>query len=417
MGSQKFLVPSLAWYGQKELRLDFPEDWKISFLPMKGYSMRPLTDAEIKMALEHPIGTRRLAKLAQGKREVAIVVDDMTRATKAYQIIPHLLDELKTAGIPDEHIRFIIAAGLHAAWYRDDFAKKIGEEFVERYPVYNHNPFGNYEKVGITTRGIAVEVNAEYLSCDLRIGIGSVVPHGDAGFGGGAKIILPGISSYYSAYHMHLSSQEHHAEMEGAGPHWGSLKGNRIREDIDEAGKIAGMNMKIDVLLNGFGDTAKVFAGDLQQEFTSAIACARQHYFTPDMPDSFDVLIANTYAKANEASLALSNWKHRMKKESVMVIIAQAPEGQVTHYLFGKFGKRQSAPCYASEKTGFKKLIIFSEYKTPDPLLPIAESEEIWLKNWDDVVNELKSMFDHAPTVALLPNSEIQCDEQTMMQQ
>lgn len=416
MSVKRLDVPTLAWFGQKKLELEFPESWNVSFLPMIGYEKPKVSDEEIKMALREPIGSRSLAKIAEGKKEVAIVIDDMTRPTKAYQVLPYVLQELRSAGISDDHIRFIMGGGLHGAWYRYDFAKKIGEENVERYPVYNHNPFANCERVGETSWGTPVEINAEYNLCDLKIGIGVVVPHPMTGYGGGAKIILPGISSFETVYHNHVEvHSKNPCPTNDRRSFWGYFKGNVTRADIDEAGKIAGMDMKIDVLVNGFGDSSMVFAGDLQEEFLKAVEHAKNHYLTPSIPEDVDVIVANTYAKANEATLALSNWNHKMKKNGVMVIIAQAPEGQVTHYLYGKFGKKQVAPGNnIPSEIEFKKLIVFSEYKTPDPLLPITESKIVWVKTWKEVIEEIKSSFNYEPKVAVLPNAEIQCDEETL---
>ena len=413
MNTQKFEVPTLAWFNARKLELEFPKSWKVNFMPMKGYDKPLANDNEIKKALRAPIGTKPLEKLAEKKKEVVIVVDDMTRPTRAYQILPHLLQELKKAGISDDHIRFIMGQGTHGAWYRYDFAKKIGEANVDKYPVYNHSPFNNCVKVGKTSRGTPVEVNAEYYSCDLRIGIGVVVPHPMVGYGGGAKIILPGIASYDMIYHNHIIVHKQNPPMDS---YWGLLKGNVTRQDIDESGKIAGMDMKIDVLVNGFGDSAEVFAGHLQQEFVEAVKYARGHYVSPNIPEDVDVIVANTYAKANEATLALSNWKHSLKKKNgIMVIIAQAPEGQTTHYLYGKFGITQFAPGNSFPcDISFQKLIIFSEYKTPDPFLPFSRCNMLWLKTWKEVIEEIKSSLGYAPKVAVLPNSEIQCDEETL---
>lgn len=412
LDAKKFKVPTLAWFKGETLELEFPEKWKVSFLPMSGYSKPRVSDEKVRMALKEPIGTKPLARLAKDKKEAVIVIDDMTRPTKAYQILPHLLQELKSVGISDDHIRFIMGGGLHGAWYRYDFSKKIGEENVERYPVYNHNPFANCEKVGETKRGTPVEINAEYHSCDLKIGIGSVVPHPQTGYGGGAKMILPGVSSFDTVYHNHTIVHKQNPPMDS---YFGFFNDNVTRADIDEAGKIAHMDMKIDVLVNGVGDSTAVFAGDLQEEFLQIVGQARNHYLTPNIPEDVDVIVSNTYAKANEATLALTNWKHRMKKNGVMVIIAQAPEGQTTHYLYGKFGKKQVAPGgNQSSEIEFKKLIIFSEYKTPDPLLPIIGSEMIWINAWKEVIEEIKTSFEYEPKVALIPNAEIQCDEETM---
>jgi nickel-dependent lactate racemase len=407
----RFEVPELAWFGQKMVGLEFPENWPVKLLPMNGYYKTRISEEGIKKALREPIGSKPIAKLAEGKKEVVIVVDDMTRPTRAYQIIPFIFEELKKAGVSDDGIRFIMGGGTHGAWYRYDFAKKIGEDFVEKYPVYNHSPFNNCEKVGVTSRGTPVEIDAEYNSCDLKIGIGLVVPHPMVGYGGGAKIILPGIASYNMIYHNHCVVHMQNTPMD---TYMGFLEKNLTRADIDESGKIAGMDMKIDVLVNGLGENTDVFAGDLQEEFVEGVKHAKTHYLTPSVPDDLDVIVSNTYAKANEATIGLGTWKHRLKKKNgVMVVITQAPEGQTTHYLYGKFGKMQYAPgnnfpC----DVPFSKVIVFSEYKTPDPLLPFSKCETIWIKTWKEVVEELKSSFNYVPKVAVLPNADIQCPEE-----
>lgn len=82
-------------------------------------------------------------------------------------------------------------------------------------------------------------------------------------------MILPGISSFESVYHMH-QLQVTGPPVEGAGSNWGRVSGNITRDDIEEAGEISKMDMKIDVLVNGVGDSSNVFAGSLKQEFTQA---------------------------------------------------------------------------------------------------------------------------------------------------
>jgi len=76
-----------------------------------------------------------------------------------------------------------------------DFTKKLGADVMGRFPVYNHNPYENCTSVGPSPQGIPMQFNAEVMMCDLKIGIGSIVPHPMSGFGGGSKIILPGVAS------------------------------------------------------------------------------------------------------------------------------------------------------------------------------------------------------------------------------
>lgn len=85
--SNKVTVPILAWYGDEELELEFPESWDVTLCKMKSHSAPALTDVEIKKAFTNPIGTKTIQQLAKGKKEVAILFDDMSRPTPTAQLI------------------------------------------------------------------------------------------------------------------------------------------------------------------------------------------------------------------------------------------------------------------------------------------------------------------------------------------
>ncbi len=111
----------------------------------------------------------------------------MTRVTRVYGMVPFVLKELAKAGIPDSRIQFICATGSHTAWDRTLLEKKLGREVLARFPVYNHNPFNKCTYAGTTSYGTAVYANGEVMKCDLKIAIGSIVPHPGTGFGGGGN--------------------------------------------------------------------------------------------------------------------------------------------------------------------------------------------------------------------------------------
>ena len=71
--------------------------------------------------------------------------------------------------------------------YRTEFVRKLGEEIVENYEVHNHNLFFNHVFVGNTTHNVPVEINADVMSADYKIAIGTTMAHSYYGFSGGAK--------------------------------------------------------------------------------------------------------------------------------------------------------------------------------------------------------------------------------------
>ena len=149
-------LPQLAWYGNGELEIHFPPTWEVDICNMKGYRKRALSKTGFQKAFSKPIGTKPIRELARGKKEVAILFDDMTRPTRVAEIVPYVLEELRAAGVADEGIRFIAAVGAHGALNRLDFVKKLGEDVVCRFPVFNHNPYENCTLLGNTSRGTPI---------------------------------------------------------------------------------------------------------------------------------------------------------------------------------------------------------------------------------------------------------------------
>ncbi|RLG00385.1 MAG: hypothetical protein DRN49_03045 [Thaumarchaeota archaeon] len=406
-------VPEAAWADSRTRVLKFPKSWNIEVYPMKGYLAPALNREKILYSLRNPIHAKPLRKIAEGKREVAIIFDDNTRPTKVGEIAKIVIEELKSAGIKDDNIRFIAALGAHGAMNKADFLKKLGSEIADEYAVYNHNPFHGCEHLGETSQGTPIEVNGEYVSCDLRIGIGCIVPHPMMGFGGGAKILLPGIASMKAIEYNHANVGGY---VGGLTPHpstgWGRNIGNILREDCEEFARIAKIDFKIDVLINGFNDSIDIYSGDVVEEQRTGAEKGREIY-SSEIPADYDAIILNTSAKANEAALALSNWYPFISENAIVVVIANPPGGQVTHYAYGKFGKNIGGSIFNPGKPleKIKQLIWFSEHPEVDPLFPIARPGEIQrIKSWNEVIEEVSSLTGKRDIrVAVIPNADVQC--------
>jgi nickel-dependent lactate racemase len=405
-------LPQLAWHGMKMLELSLPESWQVDIRNMAGHDRPRLKPARMKTAVNVPIGMAPLREYARGKKEVVIIFDDMARVTRVAEIVPHVLAELAVAGIADNQIRFVAACGCHEAMDRLDFAKKLGEGVLRRFPVYNHNPFNDCVYAGTTTRGTRVCLNAEVMKCDLKIGIGSIVPHIMSGFGGGAKIVLPGVASYETAKALHSSAEatgENGFSKTVTG--MGVLENNPRRRDVDEAAAIAGLDMKIDAVVNGRGETAAIYAGAPRPAYAAALEDARRHYFTRPSRNA-DIVIANSYAKACEAISGLLIAFSSIKKTGGdVVLIANAPEGQVTHYLMGAFGDTIGGELYLrmNPPPHVNRVIVFSRFPEVSFKNFFEDTDKFVLaSDWDEVLKLLRASHGSRAKVAVYPNSDIQ---------
>ncbi len=405
-------LPQLNWYGTREIEFPAPDSWQIETLNMSGYNQPALSLEEICTAMQNPIGGVPLRKLAQGKQRVVIIFDDMSRVTRTELLSQAVLHELAAAGIEDSQIRFVCALGCHGALSRIDFVKKLGEDILARFPVYNHNPFGNYVTVGKTqTYGTEVEVNAEVMSCDLKIALGMVVPHPLSGYGGGGKIILPGVTSFNTTQHNHRRTHQDLVNLRGK-LGTGRFQENPMRIDIEEAAELAGLDFLVNVLVNYSGETTRVFAGPLKAAYAAAVEAATTHYLTPRVQDK-DIVIANAFTKANEAFIGVNIANTAVNREhgGDVVVVANAPEGQVLHYLLGPFGEGEYGPERQSPRVPdhVKRMIVYSEYPDLAGRGWYAASEKVvYVDKWGKVIELLQQDFPGTAKVGVYPNAEIQ---------
>lgn len=413
---KKITVPTQAWHGDVGLGLKFPGSWEVIPCNMKGHNAPALDEAGIRDALANPIGTETIRKIAESRSEAAIIIDDMTRPTRIADFIPLVLEELKAGGIKGENIRFVMALGAHGACTRADFVKKLGKSVLADYPVYNHNMFENCTLMGKTSSGTRVLINSEVAECDLKIGIGSIVPHVFTGFGGGAKILLPGVSSMETIVANHeplrhtLLQTPFGREMIGLGKY----KENIMRLDMVEAARLAGLDVVVNSLVNIDRENTALFVGDVEEAFLAGALQAETHYATQVIEDA-DVVVANCYGKGSEAMLALVICHPFFSTESPkdLVLLVCAPEGQVTHYIYGPFGKTTGARHFeplpaVADTPGVNRMIVFSPYgdKAGENWIRLKGSEVV--RTWDGVLDRLKQTNGDQSRVAVIPDATIQ---------
>jgi nickel-dependent lactate racemase len=409
---KKVIVPGLEPQGDKPLELLFPEKWDVTRCAMEGEGKPVLRDDEIKAVLENPVGAKPLSKLVEGHKEVVILFDDSTRPSKTFRVIPFVLEALEKEKIPEENIRFIMASGSHGPHGRLDFVRKLGEDIVDRYAVYNHNPYDNLMDLGKTSRGTPVKINAEVMGCDLKIAIGSIHFHRLMGFSGGSKIISPGVAGIETI-------QYNHGNVGGFGPGFkvhptcGYLKneGNVMRLDSEETARMAGLDFKVDMVNNVDRDPIAIFAGDFVQEQRLAAQRALKEHAT-EAPKEMDIVVANAYARGNEASLAMWAANTSVKEDGAIVLIPNAPDGDINHWIFGRHGKWLAGRLASSSGpprplARGRRIIIYSPYKDHGLRMGLPE-QRMWVKTWVEVVEELKNDYPGHAKVAVYPDATVQ---------
>ena len=341
-------VPSRLWYDNTERELTFPDRWDVTNLTSPGLDKPGLTPEQIKFKIENPIEGATLVELARNKKQAVIVFDDMTRPTPVKDVAQFVLDILHRAGMNRDQIRFLWSLGSHGAYDMINARKKLGEHIVENYALYNHDPFQNTVRVGRTPTGVEVWFNREFMTCDLKIGIGCITPHVHVGFGGGAKIIMPGVAGIetINQFHNQLFRDQ---SLTGLG----NFEKNIMRGECDAAGDLAGLNFKIDCLINRKGQITNLYSGPFRSTHTAGAEEGKEHYGIP-FSNGYDIVVCNSYAKASESAIALLLSLQTMKPgQGTAVLISDAPEGQVPHYVMRAWGLDYGGRHYNHRAPGF----------------------------------------------------------------
>ncbi|KRM23626.1 hypothetical protein FC90_GL000090 [Latilactobacillus graminis DSM 20719] len=228
----------------------------------------------VEESLAHPIGSESLTTLAKGKKNIVIISSDHTRPVPSHIITPILLKHLKAVA-PDARIRILIATGFHRPSTHAELVAKYGAEIVANEEIVMHFSEKDEDmvKIGKLPSGGDLIINKVAAEADLLISEGFIESHFFAGFSGGRKSVLPGISSYKTIMANHSGEfiNDHHSRT-------GNLDHNLIHEDMVYAARKANLQFILNVVLDEEKQIIGSFAGDLElahkkgTEFVSELA-------------------------------------------------------------------------------------------------------------------------------------------------
>src|SRR5262245_43516917 len=266
----------LPWAdSEKELRI--PAD-RIT-AEIEFTDLPPIADpaAALRQAMDVPIGKAPLRELVKPGDRVALLTGDRItdRMLGSRDGLGHvILDYLNAAGVPDQDVTLVFAPGTHGHRNVDE---KIGPKLIGRVGRYvKHRADVDADLVfkGYTSRGNALWINRAVHEADVVIGFGEICPNTHGGWTGGGKIILPGVAGQATVEHNHRNIML-------PGTPLGLADGNPLRQDMEEAAALGGLDFKIDVLVDSKERMVDIYAGDFRQEHRAALPKARQIWTTP----------------------------------------------------------------------------------------------------------------------------------------
>ena len=310
-------------YGTGVQTVEVPEKNLMAVLNANEMAHERSGEAAVRYAMEHPIGSEKLSKLVKPGQKVAIVTSDISRPLPSWEVLPAVLDELYAGGVAREDITVVFALGSHRAHTQEEKLHLAGERAYGEVRCMDSTP-GDCVHMGRTSRGTDVDITRVVAEADVRICLGNIEFHYFAGYSGGAKAIMPGVSTP-------AAIQQNHRMMVSPDACAGKLAGNPIREDIEEAGEICGIDFIVNVVLDEHKHIVYAVAGDVTR--AHRVGCAYlDRMYRKHIPQRADIVLVSQGGAPKDANLyqtqkALDNAKHAVKKGGTIILMGACPEG------------------------------------------------------------------------------------------
>jgi nickel-dependent lactate racemase len=372
-------------YGREQLELRVPARNLVEVVRPRRNAPAPATlDDEltcVRAALAAPIGAPPLRELAAGAGSAAIVVSDVTRPCPTYRFVRLVLDEL--AAIPPEHIVILFALGSHRRHTEEERRRLVGDDVAAQFRCLDLDE-DDCVLVGRTSRGTPLEVFRPYVEADLKICTGNLEYHYFAGYSGGAKAVMPGICR-------RSAIQPNHSMMLEPAAKAGILRGNPVREDIDEAGALAGIDFIVNVLLNEKKQIVDCVTGHYLDAHAEGVR-RYDELFDMSIEHAVDVVVASPGGSPKDINLyqaqkTLDNVSGAVREGGTIILVAECAEGFGEETFAGWMGDMEN-PRAVIER--IRREFVLGGHKAA-AIAGLLTAADVWLVSEfpDDVVRRM----------------------------
>ncbi len=316
-------------FGEKFLELQLEQPAEVLLPELVPAAANEL--AAIRQAVTQPIGSEPLARLAHGKRTAAIVVNDITRPAPSESMLTVIMEELTAAGLDPANVTVIIAVGNHEMPTEEEIQQITGR-WRNRLKIVSHDCYDDNLLIyaGQTARHLPIYINSYFAQADLKITTGLITPHQSAGFSGGRKSIIPGITGIKTI------STHHSFPIRPKGPVMGIIKGNSFHEEAVAAARLVGVDFIVNVIKNYRGEVVEVVAGDLEAAHARGVEICEKGWVRK-FDSGYDVIFVSPggYPKdidLHQSQKAVSVGEQVVNPGGTIILVAECRKG------IGKFG-------------------------------------------------------------------------------
>ncbi len=305
-------------YGKTRISVDIPANYTaISVKPNKALAVHDEIK-EIERGLKNPINSKQLSRIAKGGKNAVIIVSDTTRPTPTARLLPLIISELKEGGIED--VTVVFGLGIHRKQTEDEKRAILGNLYGKVKSLEHDTNDCVY--LGTTTRGTPVEIFKPVTEADIVICTGTIEFHYYAGYSGGAKSILPAVSSKRSI-------DANHALMLDPSSSAGRLD-SPVRKDLEEAASFLGIDFILNVVLNDRKEIVFAAAGDYIEAHRKGVAFLDEALKVKVEPADILIVSPGGFPKdidIYQSHKALEHAKSAVKEGGSIILVAECKEG------------------------------------------------------------------------------------------
>ncbi|WFA10118.1 nickel-dependent lactate racemase [Tissierella sp. Yu-01] len=280
-------------------------------------------ELEVKRALENPISSPKLSEIVKPGEKIVIITSDITRPMPSSKVLPHVVDEILKAGCSKDDITIVLALGAHRPHTEEEKRYLVGEDIFNTIKCIDSNQ-DDYVHLGNTKNGTPVDVFTPVAKADKRICLGNIEYHYFAGYSGGVKAIMPGVSTRHAIQANHSLMVEDEAKA-------GNLDTNPVRLDLESIEEFISVDFILNVVLNEKKEIVKAVAGhfiDAHREGCRFL----DGFYKISIEEKADIVIVSQggYPKdlnLYQAQKALDNSKHAVKDGGIIILVASCKEG------------------------------------------------------------------------------------------
>ena len=260
-------------YGKGTQNVDIPEENLQEILMSNPLEHERTGPDAVEYALDNPIGSDKLENIVKPCQKIAIITSDISRPIPSFDVIPSILKRLFKAGCRAEDIKVVFALGSHRHHTEDEKKHLVGEWVYEQVECVDSEP-EDCIHMGDTSRGTPVDITRSVAEADFRIGVGNIEFHYFAGYSGGAKALMPGVSTPDAI-------QSNHRMMVDENACAGKLAGNPVRADIEESETFCHLSFIVNVVLDEHKHIVYGVAGDVTKAHRAGCKYLDQMYRKP----------------------------------------------------------------------------------------------------------------------------------------